>query len=199
MPTVVGRVCRVIGGARAGGPIQPIETIAPIGTIGLPLPRGWAERRLAGRDGALSFPALPHGQASAILWIKSQLKMKGTLGRPVDAFEEAGLWAVELLIPLTVFFRELDHQFNVRAMKACVGRDITVAAPKDALQVRYAPGKKSNTSAACRFHQRAFDHCRGSASYTFHNINIRITFHIIRISIQKKLSQVMVVHSLKYE
>ncbi len=107
--------------------------------------------------------------------------MKASLYRFVNAFEDTGLWAVELLVTLTVFFRKLNHKFKVRAMEACVSRDFPTAAPKDLLQVRCVLGKKSNYSAIRRIHQRAINYCRGSASYTFHNINSQSLFKIIHI------------------
>ncbi len=66
----------------------------------------------------------------------------------VDAFEDPGLWAVKLLVTLTVFFPELNNKFKVRAMEACVSQDISTAAPKDLLQERFARGKKSAAAAA---------------------------------------------------
>ena len=38
--------------------------------------------------------------------------------------------AVEFLVPLAVLFRELNHEFEVRAMKACVSLDRPGAARK---------------------------------------------------------------------
>ena len=64
-----------------------------------------------------------------------------------DAVEDAGLRAVEFLVPLAVFFRELNHEFEVRAMKTCVSLDLPVADREDPLQVRYFVRAEKNISA----------------------------------------------------
>ena len=73
--------------------------------------------------------------------------MKAALRRFIDSFEDPGLRAVELLVPLTIFFRELNNKFEVRTMEAGVSKDLPVADSEDALQVRYVLRKKSGTSA----------------------------------------------------
>ena len=89
----------------------------------------------------------------------------------VNAVKNTRLWAVEFLIPLTVLFRELNSEFEMRAVKTRVRIYLPAAAPEDLLQVRYVFRKKCNTSAARRVHQRAFNYRRRPASYTFHNVN----------------------------
>lgn len=66
--------------------------------------------------------------------------------RSVDAVKNTRLWAVELLIPLAVLFRELNSEFEVRAMKTRVSVDRPAAGPEDALQFRYVLKKKRKTS-----------------------------------------------------
>ena len=79
--------------------------------------------------------------------MKGQVEKLAWLYGLRDAVEDAGLRAVEFLIPLTVNFRELNHEFEVRTMKTCVSIDLPTAAPEDLLQVRCVFRNKSNTAA----------------------------------------------------
>ena len=97
----------------------------------------------------------------------------------VDPIEDAGLRAVEFLIPFAVLVGELNRKFEVRAMKACITLDLPTAGPEDAFQVRDVLEKKSKTSATSRVHQRAFNCRRRSASYTFHNIHVSLDRQIL--------------------
>jgi len=77
------------------------------------------------------------------------------------------LRAVEFLIPLAVLVCELNHEFEVRAMKTCVSLDLPVAERKDPLHVRFVVRPEINISTRRGFRQRAFNYRRGPASYTF--------------------------------
>ena len=76
----------------------------------------------------------------------SSLKMKGRQ-TPVDAFTDAGMWAVELLILLAVICSEFNNEFKLSAVETCVGRNFPTAASKDLLQERCALGKKATPPA----------------------------------------------------
>ncbi len=56
------------------------------------------------------------------------------LGRSIDAVQDRGLGAAEILKPLAVFVGELNREFEVRAMKAGVRIDRPAAAPEYALK-----------------------------------------------------------------
>jgi hypothetical protein len=69
----------------------------------------------------------------------------------VDAVKNAGLWAVELLISLTVFVGELDGKFEMRTVKTSVSIDRTAASAKDTGEDGPSRRKKGHASAARGF------------------------------------------------